>query len=266
MTDSLAAARGGRGVRRMAAGLALLVAAGGCAAQQPIEFTLAGAAAPGEAQWLTAGGQRFLALLRAQDTPRPVGGAILMHDVGENADWPAVIRPLRRGLPRRGWQTLSIQLPGGAAAPADAATLRSGAVARLTAAVAFMAVRKVGPLVVIGYGFGAAVATAYLAGSPAVAGAVLIGSADASDRFAKVRVPVLEIYGDLERRVVRDAVRARRRIRRRAPVAEYRLVALPGVGHDLGGVEGALLLRRVGGWLEHLRTTVKPAATGAASP
>jgi len=265
MTDSLAAVRCAGGVWRPVAALALLLAVTVCPAEQPIETALAGGARPGEAQWLEAGNQRFLALLRIQNTPDPVGGVILLPDVGEHADWPAVIRPLRVGLARHGWQTLALQLAGGADAPRDVAARRADSVARLAAAEAFLAARKVGPMVVIGHGFGATVATAFLAASSAMVGAVLISPTDTSERFAKVRVPALEIYGELERKAVLDAVRAHRRIRRRAPVAEYRALALPGVGHDLGGVESGLLVRRVRGWLEHLRTTIKPASGAAPS-
>jgi len=238
----------------------LLGAVAACPAQPPIERALADAARPGEAQWLAVGARRFLALYRIQDAPRPKGGIILLHDVGEHADWPAVLGPLRKGLALRGWQTLSVQL----AAPQDAAepqsALPADAVARLGAAVTFLVAKKVNPLVIIGHGFGAAVATAYLAAapSPAVAGAVLISPAHATRRFAKVRVPVLDIYGELERNAVVDAVRTHKRVRRAAPLGAYRAVTLPGVGHDLGGVEGAVVLRRVRGWIRHLSATAGP--------
>lgn len=39
------------------------------------------------------------------------GAALLLHDKEQHADWPEVIRPLRKSLPKSGWLTLSVNLP-----------------------------------------------------------------------------------------------------------------------------------------------------------
>jgi len=39
------------------------------------------------------------------------GAILLLHDTEQHADWPEVIRPLRKNLPKSGWFTLSVNLP-----------------------------------------------------------------------------------------------------------------------------------------------------------
>ena len=39
------------------------------------------------------------------------GAVLLLHDTEQHADWPEVIRPLRKNLPKSGWYTLSVNLP-----------------------------------------------------------------------------------------------------------------------------------------------------------
>lgn len=39
------------------------------------------------------------------------GAVLLLHDTEQHADWPEVIRPLRKNLPKAGWFTLSVNLP-----------------------------------------------------------------------------------------------------------------------------------------------------------
>lgn len=61
--------------------------------------------------WLESNDQPFLALLSDHSSAKRRGGVILLHDLNGHPDWPEVIAPLRRGLPDKGWPTLSLQLP-----------------------------------------------------------------------------------------------------------------------------------------------------------
>lgn len=74
----------------------------------------------GEQQSLEAGSEKFLALWKPANTPAPEGVVILIPGLGENADWPQVIGPLRGKLPDVGWGSLSLTLPD----PQDDANLR----------------------------------------------------------------------------------------------------------------------------------------------
>mgnify|MGYP000093569544 FL=1 len=55
--------------------------------------------------------QRVLGLELLPRTPESQGAVVLLHDKEQHADWPFVIRQLRRFLPDTGWYTLSINLP-----------------------------------------------------------------------------------------------------------------------------------------------------------
>lgn len=64
-----------------------------------------------EQQQLQAGSDTFLALWKPANTAEPKGAVIIIPGVGETADWPQAIGPLRRKLPDAQWSSLSITLP-----------------------------------------------------------------------------------------------------------------------------------------------------------
>ena len=73
-----------------------------------------------EQQQLQAGSETFLALWKPANSAEPKGAVIIIPGVGETADWPQAVGPLRRQLPDAGWSSLSITLPdlqGDAIAP-----------------------------------------------------------------------------------------------------------------------------------------------------
>jgi len=73
-----------------------------------------------EQQQLQAGSETFLALWKPANSAEPKGAVIIVPGVGETADWPQAVGPLRRQLPDAGWSSLSITLPdlqGDAIAP-----------------------------------------------------------------------------------------------------------------------------------------------------
>jgi len=59
---------------------------------------------------LKAGNENYPVLFKKETTGNPVGALILIHDLGQNPDWPGPIRLLRRHLPTFGWTTLSLQV------------------------------------------------------------------------------------------------------------------------------------------------------------
>ena len=73
-----------------------------------------------EQQQLQAGSETFLALWKPANSAEPKGAVIIVPGVGETADWPQAVGPLRRKLPDAGWSSLSVTLPdlqGDAIAP-----------------------------------------------------------------------------------------------------------------------------------------------------
>jgi len=72
---------------------------------------------PKEITWLDVnysreeGVSKVLALTEKPKLPDAQGAVLLLHDKGQHADWPYLIRPLRQYLPDSGWFTLSLSLP-----------------------------------------------------------------------------------------------------------------------------------------------------------
>ena len=240
-------------------------------AEQRLSEHLDGPQLKGEAHWLTAGEVRFLSILKQSPAESPLGGVILLHDSEDNADGPDVIAPLRLRLAQEGWDTLSLQLPR-PSAPASAseqAEAVAQAVARLSAAVAFLKTREVVPVSLVGHGLGARMALAYLAGSPddAVQALVAIGLSpelakwDEADpvlrTLSELQIPTLDLYGDRDRPEVTDSAPARRGAAKRNDREAYRQDRVMGADHRFSGLQENLQ-RRVASWL--LRVTEEAAS------
>ena len=55
--------------------------------------------------------RQVLAIARSSLLAETHGAILLLHDKEQHADWPQIIRPVRMGLPKWGWFTLSVNLP-----------------------------------------------------------------------------------------------------------------------------------------------------------
>ncbi len=213
----------------------------------------------GEAVWLRAGGQRFLAL----HTPaaQPKGAVLLLHGIGVHPDWPQVIQPLRVGLPERGWTTLSLQMPilPNEAKAEDYAPLFPEVAPRLEAGLAFLRERGHRRIFIVAHSLGATMAVHYLAAQPrgGIAGLVAIGLGsrpapavlDSTRALARIRLPVLDLYGEEDLDFVLDSRAARARAAAGNPA--YRQVQAGGADHFFTDRE-AELLDRVAAWLDRL--------------
>lgn len=226
---------------------------------------------PGQAVQLKAGGQDFLGLFLPAQGPDKQGAAILLPDLGAHPDWPGVIAALRRGLPRHGWATLSIQLPLPAPGPQppDIKALLDAAPARIQAAIAYLQQQGLRNLVLIGHGLGAAMGADYLlqqgkqANVQAFVG-ISMGSPpylkpggdprlDLPAQLAKLTLPVLDLYGERDLPAVLASAPARAQAGRTGPAGattRYTQFSLPGADHSFDDA-GAALVRQVRGWLKH---------------
>ncbi len=171
---------------------------------------LAAAITVGAAQWLEAGGTRFLGIYTKAILGTPLGGAIILPGLGENPDENDVIAPLRAGLPNYGWSTLSIRLP----TPTQSADglwqldpYFTASRARVQAAITFLEQQGITNIALIGHGLGAATAALNVSGSDPLKvsafAAISLGiparSAPSAYQIAlleNIHVPMLDIYGN----------------------------------------------------------------------
>ncbi len=231
--------------------------------EQRLSEQLEAPALEGEARWLEAGDVRFLAILKKSDAVRRLGGAILLHDLGDHADAPSVIRPLRLELARRGWDTLSLQLPRPLEPMTEAGraeALAQGA-RRIQAAVEWFKTQRTSPLVLVGHGLGAETALAWLSGSPArevsALAAIGLSAGDGSgddpviQAIARVKLPLLDLYGERDRPEVTATAQARRASAARARQSGYRQDRVMGADHAFSGLRESLL-QRVASWLRRI--------------
>ncbi|WP_297526614.1 alpha/beta fold hydrolase [Thiohalobacter sp.] len=220
----------------------------------------------GEAEWLEANGQKFLALYTEDTTGAPKGAVILVHGTGAHPDWPDVIHPLRVRLPDHGWSTLSIQAPvlANEAGYAEYAPLIKEAAPRIQAAVAFLQQRAPDlPVFLLGHSLGATMATACVADTPdlPLAGLAIVGLSvrdedpllDSLAYLQRLRLPVFDLYGSRDLPAVTASAPARRKAAVRAGNRAYRQFEVSGADHFFQGLEDELV-SRVRGWLE---TTTK---------
>lgn len=236
----------------------LLHASGGFAAadrEQQLAERLATDPGPGEAVWLSTADERFLALHNAVLGALPRRAVLLVHNMGGHADWPEVIAPLRRGLTGLGWSTLSLQmplLPAGALADDYGRTLPAAG-RRIDSGIDYLRDQGYSRIVLLGYGFGASQALAYLADNDTADGLILVGilareflqpALNLPELLGRLDQPVLDVYGRNDFPEVVERAGARRQ----AVTSAYSQRAIAGADHYFTGREQRLL-EVLGDWL-----------------
>lgn len=227
--------------------------------EQRISEGLEATVSAGSPVWLEAGPVRFLALYLESAEPMRYGGVILLHDSDAHADWHEVINPLRIHLAKRGWDTLSIQVPlaEDSSDPAVSDSLIASSVPRIQAGMAFLKSRKVDATVLIGHGTGANMAMNFVTppgkGTKALVAIGLAHDAD-DDKDPVVRaiqgteLPILDLYGSRDLAAVIKSAPQRRALAVRNGRELYRLDLLPGADHLFSGMQEELS-SRIAAWL-----------------
>ncbi len=213
----------------------------------------------GEAIWLNDGTSDFLGIYTEaeEDKGRAV---IIMHGTGIHPDWQQVIKPLRVGLIEHNWNTLSIQmpiLPNEAEYP-EYGPLFDEVAPRVDAAIQYLKDNGSEEIVLIGHSLGGSMATYYLSKSKQdVDGFVAIGMdtyaddprMDIINGLEKIKVPVLDLYGDEDLEGVLNSVEARAAAAKKAGNSGYIQIEVKGSNHFFDGKEDELV-ETVADWLE----------------
>jgi len=122
----------------------------------------------GEAVWLGNADKKFLALYKENTWKETQGAILLLHDLGANANWPQLIRPLRLAFPKKGWHTLSLQLPMVMPDEEKESYLSrfDEAVSRINAGIEFLKQKNISNIVIVGHGMGAVIGIFYVNQNP----------------------------------------------------------------------------------------------------
>ncbi|MGB5602345.1 MAG: DUF3530 family protein [Gammaproteobacteria bacterium] len=213
----------------------------------------------GEAIWLDDGNSEFLGIYTEAENDKG-RAVIVMHGTGIHPDWQQVIQPLRVDLTEHDWHTLSIQMPilPNEAEYHEYAPLYDEVAPRVDAAVKHLRDNGAKKIVLIGHSQGAAMTAYYLSSSTQkLDGFVAIGMGafakdprmNSIEALQKIKIPVLDIYGDDDLESVMNSVDARADAARKAGNTAYTQVEVPGSNHFFDGKE-TRLVEAVADWLE----------------
>jgi pimeloyl-ACP methyl ester carboxylesterase len=185
-------------------------------------------------------GRRFLGIY-APSGPA-ARAVIVVHGLGVHPDWN-LVNALRSQLADEGYATLSIQMPVLAAdAKAESyAPVFPEAAERLAAAARFLRAKGHPKVAIVSHSLGSRMTDYFLehAAEPGVDAWVSIGLLGLYTGSERVRLPVLDIYGERDFAPVRDNAAARAdRLRRMRGSAQ---IEVPGADHFFAGREAELV-------------------------
>jgi len=213
----------------------------------------------GDPLFLNAGGHEFLSIY--MEAAEPAKRAVLLiHGRGYHPDWENVTRPLRIGLTEHGWNTLSIQMPvlSKESKFYDYVPTFPEALPRIDAALAYLKAQGNEQLVMLAHSCGVHMAMAWIGanGSGAIDGFVGIGMGATDYRqpmlapfpFAKLQVPVLDVYGALDYPAVLHGADGRSKAVQKQGQPASRQIMLQDGDHYMRE-QDAVLLKTVSGWL-----------------
>ena len=217
----------------------------------------------GEVISLMPGANAFTAVQMTSQTDATRGGVILLHGRGFHADWPENIGPLRVGLSEAGWHTLSLQMPvlEKSAKYFDYLPVLPEALPRIDAALAHLKAENISPVVLLAHSCGAHMAMLWMEqyadqGIDAFVG-IGMGATDYQQPmrhpfpFASLKVPVLDLYGELDYPAVHRLAPERLKLINHGGNPLSKQIAAPGADHYFSD-NSEQLIKEVSDWLDSL--------------
>ncbi|NOY66990.1 MAG: DUF3530 family protein [Gammaproteobacteria bacterium] len=214
----------------------------------------------GEAQWLSAEGKKFLGIYTKNTTDKVSGGVIVLHGLGIHPNWVDVVQPLRSDLPDEGWQTIALQMPvlRNEAEYKEYVPLFSGVPPRVKAAISFLKSKGVKNIIIVGHSLGSTMGAYFMSlnKDPSVKAFVAVGVSGAINEvpwylnsLAKIKVPVLDIYGSDDLPQVLTATEKKAAVARAAGNKNYDQIMVEGADHFFKGKSDELV-KQVASWIK----------------
>lgn len=223
----------------------------------------------GEPVWLEANEHSFLTIHTKNETSSTRGSVIILHGRGYHPEWPEVAGPLRTGLVEAGWSTLSVQMPVLEKGKTyfDYLPLFKYTHQRIEAAIGFMREQSDQPVVLIAHSCGAHMANDWLNHNDdtLIDGYVILGAGATDYRqeiqtdfpFAKMRVPILDLYGSNEFPRPMAMLPERKELLNQGGNTQSLQRSLPGADHYFHE-SGASLTQAVADWLNATDFSAQP--------
>lgn len=214
----------------------------------------------GEAVYLKSGKHKFLSIYMESDIDKPKGAVILLHGRGYHPNWKDVMHPVRVGLPESGWHTLSIQMP---VLPKDAkyydyVPTFNESFPRIEAAIKFLKSKNINNIVLLSHSCGAHMGMAWFdkTGGKDINAYIGIGMGATDLKqymskpfpLAKLKIPVLDIYGENDYRAVIKMAPERLRMIRATGISKSKQLVIPNANHYFTD-RGEQLLNVITRWL-----------------
>lgn len=215
----------------------------------------------GEVVTLNDGKQDFMGILTPAEQAR--GAVIILHGRGYHPDWEDVAHPLRVGLAAKGWTTLSLQMPvlEKEATYYAYVPLFANADRRIDAGIAFLKQKGINTIVLAAHSCGAHMAMNWVVskGDGAIAAYIGMGmgatdyNQDMVQTFPlnKMKVPVLDLYGEKEYPQVIKTAGERQSLMQKAGNPHSKQMVLPEADHYFKE-KGEELTAVVATWLNSL--------------
>ena len=231
------------------------------AREQRIADELSDAVIEGESIFIEIGETRFWSIYTEADA-RPKGAVVILHGRGLHPDWPAVARPLRISLPKRGWSTLAFQLPVLAKGSDfyDYAEILPEAGPRIEAAIRYLRRRGYPRVHLVAHSCGAQMTMAWIetGGGQDLSSLTVVsmGMTKYARRFGhlppldKLPIPIMDIYGGQD--FVAKRAPQRLQLIRAAGNSLSQQLEVPNAKH-MFKEHGAVLTDAVAGWLDSLQ-------------
>ena len=213
----------------------------------------------GEPLFLEADGHRFLGIYMASES-ESTKGMIVLHGTGFHPNWEQVVQPVRVSMTKRGWNTLSIQLPllEKSAAYEDYVPLYPEVPARMQAATDYLVSQGSNTIVVVAHSQGATMASYYIArAANTVKALVAIGMSaqhvqpaiNSAESLKAIDIPVLDIFGSRDFPTVLET--AEKRSLGASHNAQYQQAIIPDAYHFFDNTEHEKqLLNTIADWLD----------------
>ena len=215
-----------------------------------------------ELLWLETINNSFLALFNSLNSEETKSAVIILHSIGGHADWPEVISPLRKMLPKFGWATLSIQLP---LISLENTIQEYGSTFqetqhRIIAAVKLLRKRGFSKVVLIGHGFGALSSLVYLEkeNSQNIDAMIAISlqgyvyikpSINILRLIEKIKIPMFDIYGSLDFKEGVESAPDRRLASKKSGNYLYTQIEVKDADHYFNNMENDLV-KNIVDWLK----------------
>ena len=215
-----------------------------------------------ELLWLETINNSFLALFNSLNSEETKSAVIILHSIGGHADWPEVISPLRKMLPKFGWATLSIQLPllSPESTIQEYGSTFQETQHRIIAAVKLLRKRGFSKVVLIGHGFGALSSLVYLEkeNSQNIDAMIAISlqgyvyikpSINILRLIEKIKIPMLDIYGSLDFKEGVESAPDRRLASKKSGNYLYTQIEVKNADHYFNNMENDLI-KNIVDWLK----------------